>query len=235
MGVWAASQARRHQRHLLLCVDARKCGWCVATGAYAIVVTRAVAASTRGAFVNIALQEPFGLTLIESAAHGLPTVATRHGGPVEIHATLKNGLLVEPTDSTLVAEALVTLLTDRSLWCVLQVKTLPNLEGADSACHLQGDVPQERLGAHPRVLMGCALCTLRDRARPDGKAAVVRAAPEPGTHHAERGSASGAAGDALAKALACGTSHALLPLAACMSSSPAGPRLVTSTGHNGHA
>ncbi len=53
-----------------------------------------VGASTHGAFVNIALQEPFGLVLIEAAAHGLPTVATRYGGPVEIHATLKNGMLV---------------------------------------------------------------------------------------------------------------------------------------------
>ena len=80
-------------------------------------VTHAVAASTRGAFVNIALQEPFGLVLIEAAAHGLPTVATRYGGPVELHATLKNGLLVEPTDSGAVGDALVTLLTDRHLWC----------------------------------------------------------------------------------------------------------------------
>ena len=77
----------------------------------------AVAASTRGAFVNIALQEPFGLVLIEAAAHGLPTVATRYGGPVEIHATLRNGLLVEPTEASAVADALVTLLTDRHLWC----------------------------------------------------------------------------------------------------------------------
>ena len=77
----------------------------------------AFAASTRGAFVNIALQEPFGLVLIEAAAHGLPTVATRYGGPVEIHSILKNGLLVEPTDASAVADALVTLLTDRHLWC----------------------------------------------------------------------------------------------------------------------
>ena len=55
--------------------------------------------------------------LIEAAAHGLPTVATRYGGPVEIHATLKNGLLVEPTDPGAVGDALVTLLTDRHLWC----------------------------------------------------------------------------------------------------------------------
>lgn len=33
-------------------------------------------------FVNIALQEPFGLTVIEAAAHGVPTVATKNGGPV---------------------------------------------------------------------------------------------------------------------------------------------------------
>lgn len=40
-------------------------------------------------FVNIALQEPFGLTLIEAAVHGAPIVATRHGGPVDIINTLK--------------------------------------------------------------------------------------------------------------------------------------------------
>ncbi len=35
--------------------------------------------ATRGVFVNIALQEPFGLTVIEAAAHGVPTVATKNG------------------------------------------------------------------------------------------------------------------------------------------------------------
>lgn len=40
------------------------------------------------------VQEPFGLTLIEAAAHGLPLVATKFGGPVEIIATLNNGVLV---------------------------------------------------------------------------------------------------------------------------------------------
>lgn len=38
--------------------------------------------ATRGVFVNPALQEPFGLTVIEAAAHGVPTVATKNGGPV---------------------------------------------------------------------------------------------------------------------------------------------------------
>ena len=48
-----------------------------------------LAKSTKGVFVNIALQEPFGLTLIEAAVHGAPIVATRHGGPVDIIATLR--------------------------------------------------------------------------------------------------------------------------------------------------
>ncbi|GBF97791.1 sucrose phosphate synthase [Raphidocelis subcapitata] len=71
---------------------------------------------TRGVFVNCALQEPFGLTLIEAAAHGVPVVATTHGGPVDIVATLKNGLLVDPTDTKAIGEALLRLLTDPSLW-----------------------------------------------------------------------------------------------------------------------
>ena len=76
----------------------------------------AFAASTRGVFVNCALSEPFGLTLTEAAAHGVPTVATKHGGPFEIHQVLNNGLLVEPTDTVALSEALVSLLTDRALW-----------------------------------------------------------------------------------------------------------------------
>lgn len=39
-----------------------------------------IAAATRGVFVNPALTEPFGLTLIEAAASGLPIVATEDGG-----------------------------------------------------------------------------------------------------------------------------------------------------------
>lgn len=38
----------------------------------------------QGVFVNPALVEPFGLTLIEAAAYGLPMVATKNGGPVDI-------------------------------------------------------------------------------------------------------------------------------------------------------
>ena len=43
----------------------------------------------------------------QAAAHGVPTVATKNGGPVDIMATLHHGILVDPTSSTDVADGLV--------------------------------------------------------------------------------------------------------------------------------
>ena len=51
------------------------------------------AAASKGVFVNPALTEPFGLTLLEAAASGLPLVATENGGPVDIIGNCGNGLL----------------------------------------------------------------------------------------------------------------------------------------------
>mgnify|MGYP000069541195 CR=1 FL=1 len=48
-------------------------------------------AANGGVFINPALTEPFGLTLLEAAASGLPVVATENGGPVDIIANCKNG------------------------------------------------------------------------------------------------------------------------------------------------
>ncbi len=56
------------------------------------------AANHQGLFVNPALTEPFGLTLLESAASGLPVVATDDGGPRDILARCENGLLTDVTD-----------------------------------------------------------------------------------------------------------------------------------------
>jgi len=75
-----------------------------------------LAYATGGVFVNVALQEPFGLTLIEAASHGVPIVATCHGGPVDIHRTLRNGTLVEPRDVKAIGAALLGLVTDRDKW-----------------------------------------------------------------------------------------------------------------------
>ncbi|KAH9760592.1 Sucrose-phosphate synthase 1 [Citrus sinensis] len=75
-----------------------------------------LAAKTKGVFINPAFIEPFGLTLIEAAAYGLPIVATKNGGPVDIHRVLDNGLLVDPHDQQSIADALLKLVSDKQLW-----------------------------------------------------------------------------------------------------------------------
>ncbi|XP_042059958.1 probable sucrose-phosphate synthase 1 [Salvia splendens] len=75
-----------------------------------------LAAKTKGVFINPAFIEPFGLTLIEAAARGLPIVATKNGGPVDIHRVLDNGVLVDPHDQQSIADALLKLVADKHLW-----------------------------------------------------------------------------------------------------------------------
>jgi len=69
-----------------------------------------------GVFINPALTEPFGLTLLEAAASGLPLVATENGGPVDIIANCNNGILIDPLDKEAIAQALLDLLDDREAW-----------------------------------------------------------------------------------------------------------------------
>ncbi|MCI5114100.1 MAG: HAD-IIB family hydrolase [Candidatus Electrothrix sp. AX1] len=73
-------------------------------------------AQTGGVFINPALTEPFGLTLLEAAASGLPVVATENGGPVDILVNCKNGELVDPLDKEAITVALRSLLEDRKKW-----------------------------------------------------------------------------------------------------------------------
>jgi len=73
-------------------------------------------ASSRGVFINPALTEPFGLTLLEAAASGLPIVATENGGPVDIIENCKNGILIDPLDKAEMTEALLNLLQNKNTW-----------------------------------------------------------------------------------------------------------------------
>lgn len=75
-----------------------------------------LAAASGGVFVNPALTEPFGLTLIEAAACGLPIVATEDGGPVDIIRNCHNGRLINPLDKAALAEALLQTLADKAEW-----------------------------------------------------------------------------------------------------------------------
>lgn len=69
------------------------------------------AAERGGVFVNPAFTEPFGLTLLEAAAAGLPLVATHDGGPRDIIANCENGLLVDPLDQKAMGDAIASILS----------------------------------------------------------------------------------------------------------------------------
>ncbi len=73
-----------------------------------------LAAARGGVFVNPALHEPFGLTLLEAAAHGLPVVATDHGGPRDIVGDLAHGTLVDPGDHAALGGSILRTVTDDS-------------------------------------------------------------------------------------------------------------------------
>ncbi|XP_050235616.1 sucrose synthase 3 [Mercurialis annua] len=53
-------------------------------------------ADTRGAFVQPAFYEAFGLTVVEAMTSGLPTFATCHGGPAEIIEDGISGYHIDP-------------------------------------------------------------------------------------------------------------------------------------------
>jgi sucrose-phosphate synthase len=80
--------------------------------------------ASHGVFINPALTEPFGLTLIEAAASGLPIVATEDGGPQDIIGHCHNGLLIDPLDSEAMSQALLNVLKDQKIWKKLSANGL---------------------------------------------------------------------------------------------------------------
>jgi sucrose-phosphate synthase len=81
-----------------------------------VAILYRLAAASHGVFVNPALTEPFGLTLIEAAACGLPIVATEDGGPIDIIKNCQNGHVINPLDKTEMADTILETLTDRLEW-----------------------------------------------------------------------------------------------------------------------
>jgi len=81
-----------------------------------VAVLYRLAASLNGVFINPALTEPFGLTLIEAAACGLPIIATEDGGPIDIIKNCENGYLIDPLNKTAMAETLLNTLKDKQEW-----------------------------------------------------------------------------------------------------------------------
>ena len=69
-----------------------------------------IIADRRGVFVQPALFEAFGLTILEGMASGLPVFATQFGGPQEIIEDGKNGYLINPTQPELISQPILDFL-----------------------------------------------------------------------------------------------------------------------------
>src|SRR4028118_1199464 len=66
-----------------------------------------VIADRQGVFVQPALFEAFGLTILEAMITGLPTLATQFGGPLEIIQDKFNGFYINPTHLEETAERIL--------------------------------------------------------------------------------------------------------------------------------
>ncbi|MFC2154855.1 glycosyltransferase, partial [Candidatus Altiarchaeota archaeon] len=84
-------------------------------------------AERKGVFVNPALIEPFGLTILEAAASGLPVVATKNGGPSEIITPGEHGFLIEPRNSQDIADKIKKIIKDPKLWQKISEKGRQNV------------------------------------------------------------------------------------------------------------
>lgn len=70
-----------------------------------------VIADHQGIFVQPALFEAFGLTILEAMISGLPTFATQFGGPLEIIQNKVNGFYINPTHLEETAERILDFVT----------------------------------------------------------------------------------------------------------------------------
>jgi sucrose-phosphate synthase len=75
-----------------------------------------IARDTKGVFVNPALHEPFGITVIEAGAVGMPVIATNSGGPVESIGKCKHGVTIDPRDTKEIADSLKKIIFNQKLW-----------------------------------------------------------------------------------------------------------------------
>jgi len=129
-----------------------------------------LAAERGGVLVNPALTEPFGLTLLEAAASGLPVVATADGGPRDIVANCRNGLLVDPLDRKALGSALKEALSDGVRW---RRWARSGLRGVERTYRWSGHV-ESYLRACDRVLL-----RERKRIRRRAHAGALRSAVAP--------------------------------------------------------
>jgi sucrose-phosphate synthase len=121
-----------------------------------------IAAEKKGVFVNSALTEPFGITLLEASAVGLPLVATRDGGPADIIANCQSGLLVDPTDPRAIARAIKAIVADGDKWETFSRSGIMNVR------------KHYTWKSHARAYVEALQKLTAESARPDMQKAVAR-------------------------------------------------------------
>ena len=97
-----------------------------------------VIADRKGVFVQPALFEGFGLTVIEAMRSGLPTFATQYGGPLEIIINKKSGFHINPVEGEETSRQLVNFFKqckkDKDYWKSI---SQAGIERVDSAFNWQ--------------------------------------------------------------------------------------------------
>jgi len=66
-------------------------------------------------FVLPSLREPFGLSLLEAMACGIPVIATAAGGPLDFIESGRNGMLVPPGNPEALSQVMTHLLSHREI------------------------------------------------------------------------------------------------------------------------
>jgi sucrose-phosphate synthase len=118
-------------------------------------------AKTRGVFINPALTEPFGLTLIEATACGVPIIATSDGGPRDIIAACQNGVLIDPLNIEDIQYALRQALTDAEQWDTWSSNGLANVRKSFSwESHVEQYL--EKISQFPQQKVQSLLSPLRE-------------------------------------------------------------------------
>jgi sucrose synthase len=91
-----------------------------------------VIADNKGIFVQPALFEAFGLTVIEAMSSGLPTFATQYGGPLEIIQHGKSGFHIDPNHghqaSALMVDFFERCLEDDKYWKNISDQAIKRIE-----------------------------------------------------------------------------------------------------------
>jgi len=122
-----------------------------------------------GVFVNCALGEPFGLTLLEAAAHGVPVIATKEGGPADIVRVLANGTLVDPTDPRDICRGILEVLLDKERWAICSQNGRDNIHKFTWGAHTEAYInhltsleppTQPCAGVEPGCFDGMLVCDL---------------------------------------------------------------------------